>query len=199
MWPYGASGKTLRMTGIWRATSLIVAALALCSCAQPPLPLDVIARDGGVVFTAERRWRYYVVPHRPPLRLSRIEVWTGNRWTWRVRAEAGRSFALPVRYGEVPTGARQLTAPQPLSLGLTYRFYVEGEASRSYGNAVLNSFVFSNGRLEAKALPYTPDPELQAGLLAEQARINELVATGLSRDRATRALIEEQRLASPYP
>lgn len=182
----------------WLTAGLAVTALALASCAQPPMPLNVTGRDGAVIFTPAWRFHYFLIPHRPPLALSRIDIWQGDRWVWRIRAEDGQGFALPVRYGELPVGAKQLVPPQPLKPGQTYRFYVE-EPSNSYHNAVLNSFVLRQGRLRAASLPFTPDPDLQAGLRAEQARIDELVATGMSREAAKRALIEEQRLASPYP
>lgn len=171
---------------------LLLAAGVVGSCSPRPLPLTVLSRDGSVTFTTELKWRYFVVPYRPDGQIERVEVWSGDRWLWRVHAQAGRMIELPVRYGQLPTGADQITAPQPLQRGKNYRLEVGTFAA-------INAFrIDRSGEVRGLWLPYEPDPDLIGEERRKRQRVPELMRTGLSRAKAEAAFAEEQRLGVRY-
>jgi hypothetical protein len=145
-----------------------------------------------VVVTTKLEWRWFIFPHRPRAQVERIDIWSGERWIWRVRALEGQVIELPVTYGELPAGAELVKPAEPLRAGPVYRLEV-GRPS------LVNSFrIGGNGKVTAANLPYLTDPDLQAENRRTARRVDELRATGMSEAAAIRAFEEEQERGVRY-
>lgn len=174
-----------------RALLVLAAAAALGSCAPKPLALDVIDRGGTLLITTERP--LYLLP-RPVEPVQSLDIWSGDRWMWRIRAEPKDTFDLPVRYGEVPSGAVELVAPKPLAAGRIYRLEVGG-----FGPTTINAFQIGPGnKITTSLKEWTLNPDAILQDRRASKRVPQLMRTGMSQTAAERAFAEEQRLGVRY-
>jgi hypothetical protein len=172
-----------------RAPLLILSAMALGSCSYI-FPFDIVERDGKVLFWTERKWKWFLIPTRPSEPVPYVEVWSGERWMWRIKARPNTQILLPVTYGELPANAVQVTPPQPLARGTTY--YVSVERNN-------DSFrLKADGSLQQGGSPWAPDPDMVAEQRRSDRRAADLMKTGMSRAAAERAAAEERRRGVRY-
>lgn len=161
--------------------------LLLGSCSQG-YPLDVVARDGRVLIWTKRQMRWFIIPHRRALPAYAIEVWSGKTWMWRVESKPGTDIMLPVTYGIVPPGAKELVPARPLRPGIRY--------VAAIGHGVGLPFqVSADGREVMVGQDADLDnPEEAAASEARGRRLAELLGRGLTMQQAAMVLIREEEV-----
>ena len=161
-----------------------MAALSLGSCSYI-FPLDLVGRDGKLLIWTEREWKWFLIPHRPNLTVSSVEVWSGRRWVWRVESVTRDGIELPIAYGENRPGLKVLQPAQKLVAGLGYVAGVDGRSGKTFQ-------LLRGGELRVEPAVWVNDPDDQLSLERRAARLRELRASGLSEAQAEAAWAAEQ-------
>lgn len=172
-----------------RAPLLILSAMALGGCSYI-FPFQIVERDGKVLFWTERKWNWFIIPTRPREPVPFVDVWSGDRWMWRIKARPNAQIMLPVTYGELPRNAVQVTPPQPLRRGVAYYVSVERNS---------DAFLLAaDGSLQQPSERWANNPDEIAEQRRSDARAADLMKTGMPRAAAERAAAEERARGVRY-
>lgn len=168
------------MRRLSRATVASLLLLALGSCQPPPFPLDILVRNGTVLFWTEVEYKWFVWPQRPDDEdVCGLDVWTGREWVWRVELTPCRKGALPIPYGASGPGFRTLLPAKPLRPGLKYI----ARANTDWNG--WKAFELNERRqLRTKETWGNEDPDDKAFEERRDKRIADLEAEGLTTDEA---------------
>ena len=155
--------------------------LLLGSCSRP-FPIDVVARNGELLFWTERSWRWFIIPERKREEICSIDMWSEGQWVWRTRFDTvSECRASPIRYGERIAGYVTEMPARKLVIGRPYWVRVTGV----YGEGMAG-FTLSPERevvrLDIQDSP--PDPHQIAYDKRREAKIAAFMAQGLSREEA---------------
>ena len=109
-----------------RTAFIAALSLSLASCTMS-FPLDILLRDGRVVFAPEREWKWFIIPHRPPAVLCDIKVYdrTGYAWWLRMAGKRCAENGIPIVYGDARPGLETVVKAKPLVPGRLYAVEVE--------------------------------------------------------------------------
>jgi hypothetical protein len=160
--------------------------LLLGSC-SPVFPIDVVVRDGELLFWTERSWRWFIIPERKRDEICSIEMWSDGQWVWRTRFDkVSACRASPITYGERIAGYVTETPARKLVIGRSYWVRVTGVHGEGR-----TGFTLSPERELVRHDPQDspPDPHQIAYDARRKAKIAALMAQGLSREEAEQRVL----------
>ena len=173
----------MRFPGKLAVLALLPLILGSCS---PEFPLDIISRDGRLVFTTEREWKWFIIPHRPKAELCSIDVFDAERYIWRVKGKGDHCLknGIPIAYGEPHPQLETIVKAVPLVAGRRY-----GVEVLSWADASRNFTIVSGRELKVQFHKrgegkWISDPEQVAFARKRSRRLKELREKGLSEEEA---------------
>jgi hypothetical protein len=171
---------------VLRRTAICVSPLLLFGCSYT-FPLDLVVRNGQLLFWTEREWRWLIFPVRPKADLCAIDVWTGRSWVWRIKADPCRPNGIPIAYASPPPpGVEVLVPPQPLRTGVRYSVRVT-----SWDSGAM-SFELDRDRRLKKVGEWADDPEQQVFTERRDRRIDQLRQEGMTEEQGIERWNDEQ-------
>jgi len=172
----------------FRLALIVSLAVTLASCSLR-FPLDIIrSGNGEVIFTTQREWKWFIIPHRPKAELCSIDVYDGEKYVWRVRDRRDSrgciKEGIPIAYGAKRPDLEILVEAEPLVPGRRYGVQV-GSWESAEDNFMVpldaKKPIHFFGRDEGE---WVEDPEVRAHNVAQERRIRELRSQGLTEDQA---------------
>ena len=174
---------------VMRRTAVCLLPLSLFGCSYP-FPLDLVVRNGQLLFWTEREWRWFIFPVRPKADLCAIDVWTGRSWVWRIEADPCRPNGIPIAYGSPPLpGVEVLVPPQPLRTGVRYSVRVT-----SWDRGSMTFQLDQHRRLVKLDGWAGNDPDQSAPAEKRDKGLNELRRENLTEEEAVQRWSNEHRL-----
>ena len=184
------------MSPTLRLALTISLAATLVSCTLR-FPLDIIrGGKGEIIFTTQREWKWFIIPHRPKAELCSIDVYDDEKYVWRVRDRRDSrgciEKGIPIAYGATRPDLETLVEAEPLAPGRRYGVQV-GSWESAEGNFMIpldpkKPIVFFGGD-EGK---WVYDPDTRAQNAAQERRISELRGQGLTEDQAYETFYKER-------